>query len=74
MRLKKSIVVYTAGGLDLKVVGLNGERYPRFGAICLEDQNYPDAVNKPTFPCSILKAGETYKHFCEIEIAPVGEH
>ncbi len=31
-------------------------------ALCLETQNYPDAVNKPSFPSPILRPGETYNH------------
>lgn len=33
-----------------------------YQGIALESQNFPDAVNKPQFPNSILKAGETYQH------------
>ena len=30
------------------------------GALCLEAQNYPDAVNHSEFPCIILKPGNIY--------------
>lgn len=30
-------------------------------AMCLETQNYPDAINQPSFPASVLQPGETYK-------------
>lgn len=30
--------------------------------LCLETQNFPDAPNQPTFPNSILRPGETYRH------------
>jgi aldose 1-epimerase len=65
------ILVYTAGGLDLKVSGLNGQHYTRFGAICLEDQGFADAVNKPNFPSIFLKPNDVYKHVCEIEIKSI---
>lgn len=29
-------------------------------ALCLETQNFPDAINKPDFPSAVLKAGDTY--------------
>ncbi|NQZ59515.1 MAG: galactose mutarotase, partial [Lentisphaeraceae bacterium] len=29
--------------------------------ICLETQHFPDSINQPFFPTTILKAGETYK-------------
>ena len=31
----------------------------RYG-LCLETQNFPDAVNKPNFPSAVLRVGETY--------------
>ena len=31
------------------------------GSIALEAQNFPDAINNPSFPESILRPGETYK-------------
>ncbi|MBQ3264453.1 MAG: galactose mutarotase [Ruminococcus sp.] len=41
--------------------GKNGVRYPRFGGFCLEAQHYPDAVNHPHFPSTVLKKGEIYR-------------
>uniref|UniRef100_A0A914H5J3 Galactose mutarotase n=1 Tax=Globodera rostochiensis TaxID=31243 RepID=A0A914H5J3_GLORO len=61
--------VYTSKSLSLPVLGLRGQHYAKFGAICLEDQNFPDAVNHRNFPNSILRPGETYKHWAEIEIS-----
>nr|CAB3248219.1 aldose 1-epimerase-like [Phallusia mammillata] len=43
--------------------GKAGVSYTRHSALCLETQNWPDAVNNPaTFPNGILKPGEVYKH------------
>lgn len=42
--------------------GKGGVTYNRFGGICFETQNYPDAVNQPNFPSAVLKAGEEYEH------------
>ena len=62
--------VYSSGGLAVEdVPGLHGQKYPRFGGICLEDQNFPDAVNRPEFPSPIVRPGELYRHWCQIEIA-----
>ncbi len=37
--------------------------FTQYNALCLETQNYPDAVNRPgVFPSPILRPGETYKH------------
>lgn len=38
-----------------------GVKFPAHGAFCLETQNFPDAVNHPKFPKSVLRPGETYK-------------
>lgn len=52
--------LYTAGGLGPRA-GKDGARYaPRHG-VCLETQNYPNAVNTPAFPSPALKAGERWK-------------
>src|SRR5690606_13742238 len=40
-----AVVVYTPHG---------------FAAICFETQYYPDAPNRPNYPSSVLKPGETY--------------
>lgn len=62
--------VYTGAGLCLpaSVSGLHGQKYPRFGGICLEDQNFPDAINKSEFPSPVLRPGQRYRHRCQIEV------
>jgi aldose 1-epimerase len=37
--------------------------YPGWHAVCLEPENFPDAPNKPNFPSSILRPGETHRSF-----------
>ncbi|CAK5019585.1 unnamed protein product [Meloidogyne enterolobii] len=67
-----ALQVYTAGKLNLpsKIKGLNNQLYPPFGGICLEDQQFPDAVNHPkVFPSIIISPTNPYKHLCKIEIA-----
>ncbi len=34
----------------------------KYSALCLEPQKYPDSPNRPEFPSSILRPGETYHH------------
>ncbi|HJS08015.1 MAG TPA: aldose epimerase family protein [Pirellulales bacterium] len=34
---------------------------PQHGAFCLETQHYPDSPNRPDFPTTTLKPGETYR-------------
>lgn len=42
--------------------GKGGCHYYKHGALCLETQNYPDAINHVNFPKAILNPGETYRH------------
>lgn len=40
---------------------LNGEKkFGSFSGIALETQHYPDSVNRPEFPSTLLKPGDTY--------------
>ena len=51
---------YTGNFLDGKVKGKGGIAYPFRGAFCMETQHYPDSPNKPAFPTTELKPGQTY--------------
>ncbi|XP_048258923.1 galactose mutarotase-like isoform X4 [Haliotis rufescens] len=44
---------------DLK--GKEGANYSQFGGFCLEAQHYPDSINQPSFPNSVLRPGEIYR-------------
>lgn len=50
---------YTAGFLTDRP-GKGGARYGRASGLCLETQHFPDAVNCPSFPTPVLRAGEEY--------------
>ncbi|EES05308.1 aldose 1-epimerase isoform X2 [Sorghum bicolor] len=52
---------YTSNGLA-GVRGKGGSVYGRYGALCLETQGFPDAVNHPSFPSQIVRPGQVYKH------------
>ena len=41
-----------------------GKIYPGYSALCLETQHFPDSPNQPSFPSTILRPGETYRHTC----------
>jgi aldose 1-epimerase len=56
------IQFYTGNFLDGTIKGKGGKVYGHRGAFCLETQHFPDSPNKPSFPTSELKPGETYKH------------
>jgi aldose 1-epimerase len=36
-------------------------KFGRFGAFCLETQHFPDSPNKPHFPSTVLRPGETFR-------------
>lgn len=54
--------VYSGNRLDPPIIGKDGRRYGRHGAICLEAHHYPDALHHPGFPSIVLQPGETYRH------------
>lgn len=54
------VQLYTANGLSsrLKAGGLS---YGRYHGVCLETQHFPDSPNRPAFPSTVLRPGETYR-------------
>lgn len=57
------IQFYTGNFLNDQA-GKGGKKYPRRSALCLETQHYPNSVNIPSFPSTILKPGQTYRSVC----------
>jgi aldose 1-epimerase len=53
------VQVFTADGMS-GVPGPTGDHGPRAG-VALETQNFPDAPNRPDFPDSILRPGQTHR-------------
>lgn len=41
--------------------GKGGKTYPKRSALCLETQHFPDSVNHPEFPSTILRPGKEYR-------------
>jgi aldose 1-epimerase len=56
-----AVQFYTGNFLDGTLKGKGGHVYPLRAALCLETQHYPDSPNKPSFPTTELKPGQTYK-------------
>ncbi|CAF0956262.1 unnamed protein product [Adineta ricciae] len=57
---QKGLQLYTGNFLNGNH-GRNGHVYKKYGALCLETQNYTDCLNyQPMFPSSILHPGEKY--------------
>lgn len=57
------VQLYTGNYLKSQT-GKGGKVYPQRSALCLETQHYPDSVNHPEFPSTILKPGEKYTQTC----------
>lgn len=51
---------YTGNFLDGTLKGKGGVVYKKHQAFCLEAQHFPDSINQPNFPSTVLKPGETY--------------
>jgi aldose 1-epimerase len=51
---------YTGNFLDGMQTGKNGVLYKKNQAFCLEADHFPDSVNHPDFPSTILEPGKTY--------------
>lgn len=50
---------FTANQLDGSISGIGGA-YPKYGGFCLETQCYPNSINQPNFPSSILRPDNKY--------------
>lgn len=55
---------YTGNFLDGTVTGKKAKIYNKRHGLCLETQHYPDSPNKPQWPSTILRPGETYNSIC----------
>ncbi len=62
MRVKTTepgVQAYSA--IHLNTTGKGGKPYQRYGGLCLETQHFPDSPNKPQFPTTVLRPGETFR-------------
>lgn len=55
-----AIQLYTGNFLDGSIKS-RGAVYKQHHAFCLEAEHYPDSINQPSFPSTVLKPGETYR-------------
>jgi aldose 1-epimerase len=55
------IQFYSGNFLDGRLYGSSGRAYRQTDGLCLETQHYPDSPNKPQFPSTLLRPGQTYK-------------
>ena len=52
---------YSGNFLDGALVGKSGRPYLYRGAVVLEPQHYPDAINQPKFPSIVLRPNQVYR-------------
>jgi aldose 1-epimerase len=55
------IQFYSGNFLNGSATGKGGKVYNHRNGFCLETQHYPDSPNKPQFPSTELKPGDTYQ-------------
>jgi aldose 1-epimerase len=55
------IQFYSGNFLDGTLTGKSGVAYQKHDGLCLETQHFPDSVNHPNFPSTILEPGRTYQ-------------
>jgi aldose 1-epimerase len=51
---------YAGNQLDGTLVGSAGRTYRQSDGLCLETQHFPDSPNRPDFPSTVLRPGETF--------------
>ena len=54
------VQLYTAKHLGPRYKA-GGKPYAPYHGLCLETQHYPDSPNRPAFPSTVLRPGETYR-------------
>jgi aldose 1-epimerase len=52
---------YAGNFLDGTLRGKGGRLYRQGDAFCLETQHWPDSPNRPDFPSTVLRPGETFR-------------
>ncbi len=51
---------YSGNQLDGRLVGSEGRAFRQGDGVCLETQHFPDSPNRPDFPSTVLRPGETF--------------
>lgn len=61
------IQFYSGNFLDESLVGTSGKTYRQGDGFTLETQHFPDSPNKPQFPSTMLRPGETFSSTTEYQ-------
>ena len=68
------IQFYSGNFLDGTLYGTSGHAYRQGDGLALETQHFPDSPNKPDFPSTTLRPGETYKTSTVLGFSTAGRH
>lgn len=55
------VQLYTGNWMTGNFEGKDKQRYPERSAVCFETQHYPDSINKPDYPTTILRPEEKFE-------------
>jgi aldose 1-epimerase len=58
MTTEPGVQFYSGNSLDGTFIGRHGRRYTKHMGFCLETQHYPDSLNHPNFPSTVLRPGQ----------------
>jgi aldose 1-epimerase len=59
------VQIYTSNFMNGAALGANGRTLRQGDAIAFETQHFPDSPNKPSFPTTVLRPGETFRSTTE---------
>jgi aldose 1-epimerase len=62
------IQFYSGNFLTGTLVGTGGTTYRQGYGFALETQHHPDSPNHPSFPTTVLRPGQVYKHTTVYEL------
>jgi aldose 1-epimerase len=68
------IQFYSGNFLDGTLYGTSGHAYRQGDGLALETQHYPDSPNKPNFPSTVLRPGQTYSTSTVLGFSTSGRH
>ena len=65
---------YSGNFLDGRLYGTSGRQYRQGDGLALETQHFPDSPNKPQFPSTTLRPGQTYKTATVYSFSTANKH
>jgi len=68
------IQFYSGNFLDGTLYGTSGRQYRQGDGLALETQHFPDSPNKPNFPSTVLRPGQTYDSTTVYQFSASGHH